>query len=122
MRNLHRKLFKNSSPFAKAAICALVIGIGDLLATGADLIWLFGDMSRDAQSYHYIVLIGLCLAFLVMALSFFWLYMSINKFLKKKEEATLKYTVEHYIAYIEADKDIIKTKFDNTMDVEDFTD
>lgn len=87
--NLHAKLFRSNTPFAYASITALIIGIGDLIATGTDLFWLYGDMQHGARSYHYITCIGLLSAELVMLLSFIWLYMAVHRFLAKKEAAEM---------------------------------
>lgn len=90
IKRLHRKLFVNTSPFAKAAITALVIGVGDLIATGTDIAWLIGDMLRDGAVYHPYIGIGLLIAFIVMLLSFYWLYVSIYRFMKNKDNRRQK--------------------------------
>lgn len=86
---LHHTIFHHRSAFAKAACCAIVIGVGDLLATGADILWLAGDMMHSPQWYHKYIAIGLSLAFIVMVISFIYLYHSliifVNKQAKKEE-------------------------------------
>lgn len=81
-----RKLLSNRSPFALAAVTAIVIGVGDLIATGTDILWLVGDMSRDAHGYHYPVFVGLALAFFVMVASYYWLIKSVITYLKRHEK------------------------------------
>lgn len=82
--NLHQRLLNEKSPFAYAAVCALVIGLGDLIATGTDIFWLIGDMSIQVHPHHYITMVGLVLAECIMVGSFIWLYKSINQYLTKK--------------------------------------
>lgn len=83
-----RPIFDHSTAFAKAAICALVIGIGDLVATGADIIWLLGDMSVHASTYHYWVFGLLSSAFAIMGASFIWLYISVVLYCKRMNKKT----------------------------------
>lgn len=81
---------RHKSAFAKASVCALVIGIGDLIATGADIVWLIGDITRDAAPYHYFVGGGLIVAFLTMGLSFLWLFHALSIYAKKQEQSRKK--------------------------------
>ncbi len=85
-RGLHWRVFHHKSAFGKAACCALVIGIGDLMATGADLYWLAGDIQHAMLPHHIPVAVVLGAAFLVMVLSFAYLYHSIVIFLHKQED------------------------------------
>lgn len=79
-----------------AAITAVVIGVGDLVATGTDIYWLYGDMSIQTHNHHYPVLIGLALAELIMIASFIWLFRSIKGFNKKKaKKARELYRKQH---------------------------
>lgn len=88
MRNLHKHLFESKSAFARATIGALVIGAASVINTATDIIWLLGDMSVHANTYHYFVLIGLVVALGIMVLSFIWIYQGIEKFLKTKNKRT----------------------------------
>ena len=83
--NLHNRLFHVHSPFRHMAICAIIIGVGDLLCVIGDLIWLFGDMYVQTHPHHFIVLGFLSVATLVISASFFWLYLSISKYLVHHE-------------------------------------
>lgn len=94
----HLKLFNFNSPFALAVIAGLVIGLGDLVATFSDLIWLFGDMHIETHAHHWPVLIGLTIAFIIMVLSFYWLYKGTTKYMrkmKKKAKFHAKYDEAH---------------------------
>lgn len=90
INKLHTKILLNKTPFGYAAVTALVIGVGDLVATGTDIIWLLGDMAVQTHSHHYPVLFGLTLAELIMAISFIWLYRSINAYLIKCEHKRIE--------------------------------
>ena len=82
---LHRKLFHVHSPFRHMAICAIIIGLGDLLCVIGDLIWLIGDMMIGTHTHHYIVMGFLAPALVVITASFFWLYIAILKYLAHHE-------------------------------------
>jgi hypothetical protein len=122
IKNIHHKLFHSSTPFAYATVAAFVIGLGDLFATSADLIWLWGDASRDYHTYHGLVAIGLVIADLIMIASFIWLYRAIHKYLAKKESKELKTchrikavedklsALEHYFEFIEIDDEQLCTQ------------
>lgn len=85
IKRLHRKIFVNTSPFAKCAVAALVISIGDLISTTTDIGWALGEYITQHLAYDPYILVGLVIALLVMAASLYWLYVSIYKFLKNKE-------------------------------------
>jgi hypothetical protein len=80
---LHKDIFTNTSPFGRMAVTAIVIGLGDLMCVIGDLVWLFGDMSIDIHPHHYIVLVILTAAMLVIVASFIWLYVGICRYLIK---------------------------------------
>ena len=84
MNSLHNKLLREKSAFAYASVCALVIGVGDLIATGTDIYWLIGDMRIQTHFHHYITMFGLVSAELIMIASFIWLYRAIGLYLTKK--------------------------------------
>lgn len=90
MKSLHKRLFKAHSSFGYAAVCGLIIGIGDLIATGTDIYWLIGDMSIQTHFHHYPVLIGLLIAELIMIASFIWLYRAIYTYLNKKDKKRIE--------------------------------
>ncbi len=77
MFNVIEVLKNNHSAFRHMAICAMLIGVGDVLCAVFDLIWLFGDMSIQIHSHHYIVMIGLIIANILIDISFIWLIKSI---------------------------------------------
>lgn len=81
IKNLHKELFRNSSAFRNMAICALVIGLGDVLCVVGDLVWLVGDMSIGTHTHHWIVMSILVPALLIIVASFIWLYIGIYKYL-----------------------------------------
>ncbi len=117
IKHLHHKLFHSSTPFAYATVAGLVIGLGDVFATSADLIWLYGDASRDYHSYHGLVAIGLIIAELVMLASFIWLYRAAHNFLKKKESKERK-TIER-VSAIEKKLDAIQFYFEQIEEDEE---
>lgn len=84
VKNIHKKLLLSKTPFGYAAVTALIIGIGDLIATGTDIFWLLGDMAIQTHSHYVPVLVGLTIAESIMAFSFIYLYLSINKYLISK--------------------------------------
>src|SRR3990167_1343151 len=96
VRSVHTKIAHERTAFGYAAVTALIIGIGSVLATGIDIIWLLGDMSNGAHTYHYYVLVGLCTAFVIMIISFSWLYGAINLYLKRVDSRRQKhYEAQH---------------------------
>ncbi len=86
VKKLHTDLFDNTSAFRNMAICALVIGIGDILCVVGDLVWLFGDMLVQLHVHHLIVLMILVPALLTIIASFVWLYIGIYKYLRHHEQ------------------------------------
>lgn len=90
MKDLHKRIIKDKNEFARASVCALVIGIADLMATGTDILWLVGDMNIQTHAHHYPVMIGLVSAELVMAASFIWLYMAIHRYLTSKDKKRIR--------------------------------
>src|SRR4051812_49382791 len=97
INKLHQKLFTNNTPFAYAAITGLIIGVGDLIATGTDIYWLIGDMKIGTHNHHYFTMIGLSTAFLVMLISFIYLYIAIHKFLIKRDNKEKRILLSHKI-------------------------
>lgn len=87
VRNLHAKFIKKSSSFAHATMAAYVIGIGDILCVVGDLYWLFGDMAIQTHPHHYVVLTILSIAGILITASFIYLISSMNKYVRKQEEA-----------------------------------
>lgn len=86
-QNIHRKIFTNNSPFAAAAVTALVVGVADVVAVVADLIWLGGDiMHAGLAPHHAYVGVMLTIALVALIASFIWLYRSIIWFISKKEK------------------------------------
>lgn len=77
MNKLMETLAHNTSAFRQMAICALVIGLGDVLCAVSDLVWLFGDMAIQVHPHHYYVLVGLLVANVLIFGSFVWLFKSI---------------------------------------------
>lgn len=88
MKNIYKRLFKEKTPFAYAADCALIVGLGSVVATTTDIYWLLGDMSVQVHSHHWIVLIGLIISDIILVYSFIWLYKSINSYIIKKHNIT----------------------------------
>lgn len=84
IKSIHKRLFKSHSSFGYAAVCALIIGVGDLIATGTDIYWLIGDMRLSVHPHHIVTMVGLVTAELIMIGSFVWLYRAIDVFLIKK--------------------------------------
>ena len=85
IENLIQKTLSNNSAFMSATISAVVILVGDVIATGTDLLWLIGDMSVQTHVHHYPVLIGLVIALIIMLLSGVWLIKALMSFFNKKE-------------------------------------
>lgn len=83
MKNLHTEILRNNSPFRHMVVAAYIIGIGDVLCVLADLYWLFGDMSIKVHPHHYVVLTGLSIAAILIIGSFTWLYLGVQKYLKR---------------------------------------
>lgn len=82
----HKKIIKSRTPFANAIIAAYVIWIGDLICVLGDIYWLVAESLTETKPYHLVVGIILLIALLVILGSGTWLYISINLFLKKKEQ------------------------------------
>ncbi len=59
------------------AICAIAVGIGDVIAVVTDLGWLVGDMMIQTHTHHWPVLVGLVVATVVIVASFIWLVKSL---------------------------------------------
>ncbi len=59
------------------AICAIAVGIGDVIAVVTDLAWLIGDMLIQTHTHHWYVLVGLVVATVIIVASFIWLIKSI---------------------------------------------
>lgn len=85
-----RRIFKAHTSFGYAAVTAIVIGVGDLIATGTDIVWLIGDMSHGAHLYHWFVGIGLGVAELIMFASFLWLFKSIYCYVNNRSKKELQ--------------------------------
>lgn len=115
--HIHDRLFCSRTAFAYASIAGLVIGLGDLFATSADIIWLVGDMSHGSHSYHWAVGVGLVIALLVMIASFIWLYRGIHLYLIKKAKKAHVDT-QTRIEIIEAKLDAIQFFMEHT-DIDD---
>lgn len=84
IRGLHKKLFKDKSPFALCCATAIVMGIGDVVNNLTDWYWLIGDMSIHTHVHHYHTMAGLAISLFLMVVSYYWLYLAIGKFLTKK--------------------------------------
>ncbi len=83
---LHYHITHHRSPFAKAALCAGVIGVGSVLALVSDLVWLTGDVIHAGlKTYHLFVGSGLILGLTLTLISFIYLYHSAILFLRKLE-------------------------------------
>ncbi len=89
-KNLHRELLSCNTPFAHAAICALVIGFGSVLAIMTDLFWVLGDMYQQIHPHHYVVLLGLSVSLGITIASYLWLYRAIDLFLVKRAKKVKK--------------------------------
>ncbi len=96
--NIIQMMLKNKSAFRHMVVCAILIGIGDVLCALMDLVWVIGDMSISCHWYHWVVLSGLSLANILIIISFIWLIKSIlvyalshNK--KTKDKANTKVRV-----------------------------
>ncbi len=100
MSNLHKEILKNNSPFRHMVMAAWVIGVGDILCVLADLYWLFGDMSLKVHPHHYVVLVGLLIAAVLIIGSFAWLYMGVHKYLSRHEHIHTKH--DRLVAEIDA--------------------
>lgn len=74
---LGKLIFKNTSPFRHMTICAIAVGIGDVIAVVTDLGWLIGDMMLQTHTHHWPVLVGLIIATVVIVASFIWLVKSL---------------------------------------------
>lgn len=70
--------------FGYAAIAALIIGLGSVVATTTDIYWVMGDMSVQQHSHHIPVLIGLLVSDVVMITSFVYLFFGIRKYITVK--------------------------------------
>ncbi len=106
MSNIHTEIVRNKSPFSQMVIAAWVIGVGDILCVLADIYWLFGDMSVQIHSHHYVVLVTLLLALVLIAGSFIWLYLGVTKYLRRHEHVHTKY--ERLVGEIATLKDEVK--------------
>ena len=77
MGELVKVLKSNTSAFRHMAICAIAVGIGDVIAVVTDLGWLIGDMLIQTHTHHWPVLVGLVVATIVIVASFIWLVKSL---------------------------------------------
>ena len=90
IKSILKHTFKDRTPFAKAAVCAIVIGVADLMATGTDIYWLIGDMAVQTHAHHYPTMVGLILAEVLMAASFLYLGISLIMYSNKQERKAQK--------------------------------
>jgi hypothetical protein len=104
--NIHRKIFTNNSPFAAAAVTALVVGVADVIAVVADLVWLGGDIIHSGLAPHH-AYVGtmLTVALIALVASFIWLYRSIISFIAKKEKVGTYKAFFGVLAYDEVKHD-----------------
>ncbi len=77
MNTMLKDLLKNQSSFRHMAICAIAVGVGDVIAVVTDLAWLIGDMAIQTHPHHMPVLVGLVVATVIIVASFVWLIKSI---------------------------------------------
>ena len=111
--NLIQKTLANNSAFIAATISAVIILVGDVMATGADILWLIGDMSIQTHAHHYSVFVGLSLALIVMLVSGIWLIKALFQFFGNKEIKQIKHSVEkvqQYNEYLDVDVQMYKVE------------
>lgn len=85
MNIILKTLAKNTSAFRHMAICALIIGAGDVVCAAVDLFWVLGDISVSPHWYHYYVLAGLIIANVLILGSFIWLVKSLFAYAKNHD-------------------------------------
>ncbi len=97
MSKVIETLSKNTSAFRHMAVCAILIGVGDVLCAVTDLGWLIGDMLVQVHIHHWFVLAGLSVANVLILISFIWLVKSIityvsghDKKVSEKRKAKVK--------------------------------
>lgn len=72
--NMWRHFKSGSNEARDMIVCALVVGVGSILVTTIDLVWLVCDTIFEARPYHYFIGTGLGLGLIVMLVSFIWLF------------------------------------------------
>lgn len=93
------EFLSTKSAFRHMAICAILIGVGDVLCAVTDLYWVLGDMSVQIHFHHWVVLIGLSVANILIGVSFVWLVKSIYVYtLKHPKKVAEKRTHKHKIS------------------------
>lgn len=94
MYQFHKRVYLTHTPFAKAIVAGLIIGVGSIIATCADIVWLIGDIVKTGvlHSHHYLVGLGLFIGLISMIVSLYYLYISTASYLKKH----FKRKVVHY--------------------------
>lgn len=105
-------------------VCAIVIGLADIIVTAGDIVWLIGDFLHSPQKHHYLVGSILIPGLILMIASFVWLYKAILRrtkrhlkwIAKKKAQQQVQWERLHKLNYpthcgVNLKRDIIKQDY-----------
>lgn len=85
MQQLYHHLKDDKTENREMIVCAIVIGIADILVTLTDFIWLICDYYHAQAPHHPYIGTALAIGLIVMLASFVWLWRAIKRRIDKRK-------------------------------------